>query len=135
MSLMSWDESYRVKVAELDGHHQKFFYLLNCLHDAMSEGNGNGMIRGIIEELVNHTRTHFQREETLMEQTNFPGLEVHRTEHQQLMRRVAEFKDALDSGRGVNTAVVLEFLRGWLPRHICEVDKNYSSHLNAKGIH
>jgi len=70
-----------------------------------------------------------------MEQANFPGLEVHRIEHQKLMGRVAEFKYALDTGRGLNTAVVLEFLRNWLPNHIDGMDKSYSSHLNANGIH
>ena len=135
MSLISWDQSYSVNVAELDGHHQKLFYLMNCLHDAMSEGKGDSMIRGIVEELVNHTYTHFQREEALMEQTNFPELKLHRIEHEKLMARVAEFRDELDSGRGLNTAVVLEFLRGWLPNHINAMDQSYSAHLNAKGIH
>jgi len=135
MALLTWNPSYSVKIAELDGHHQKFFYLMNCLHDAMREGKGNRMIRGIVKDLVNHTRTHFQREEALMEQANFPGLEAHRTAHQQVLNRLAEFQDALDRKRVVTTAVVLEFLRGWLPNHIHEMDQSYSSHLNAKGIH
>lgn len=134
MSLMSWDQSYSVNVTELDGHHQKLFYLMNCLHDAMSKGKANSIIRGIIEELVDHTATHFQREETLMEQTSFPGLQVHRVEHQKLMSRVAGFRDTLNSGRGLNTAVVLDFLRGWLPHHINGMDRSYSAHLNAHGI-
>jgi len=135
MALITWDQSYSVKVAELDGHHQKLFYLVNCLHEAMREGKGKSVIRGIVEELVNYTCTHFQREEALMEQANFPGLEVHRMEHQKLMGRVGEYKAALDSGKDVNTAAVLEFLRGWLAKHILGMDKGYSSHLNAKGIH
>jgi hemerythrin len=135
MALITWDESYSVKVAELDGHHQKLFYLMNCLHDAMSEGKGNRIIRGTVKELVNLTHIHFQREEALMEQANFPGLEDHRIEHQRLMGRVAEFQAALDRGRGLNTAAVLEFLRAWVPKHIQGTDKGYSAHLNAQGIH
>jgi hemerythrin len=135
MPLLTWDQCYSVKIAELDGHHQKLFYLLNCLHEAMREGKGKSVIREIVEELVSYTHIHFQREEVLMEQANFPGLEVHRLEHQKLMASVGEFKDALDSGRGVNTTTVVEFLRGWLTKHICGMDQSYSSHLNAKGIH
>jgi len=55
MALLTWDPSYCVKVAELDGHHQKLFYLMNCLHDAMTRGKADGIIRGIVEDLVNHT--------------------------------------------------------------------------------
>jgi hemerythrin len=135
MALITWDQSYSVKVAELDGHHQKLFYLLNTLHDAMRAGKGNSVIHGIVEELANYTHTHFQREEALMEQTKYPGLDVHRMEHQKLMAKVGEYKAALDKGSGVNTSAVMEFLREWLAKHINRMDKAYSSHLNAGGIH
>lgn len=135
MALITWDQSYSVKVAELDGQHQKLFWLVNTLHDAMRAGKGNEVIRGIVEELVEYTQTHFRREEWLMEQTKFPGLALHRVEHQKLMAQVAEYKAALDKGSGVNTSVVLQFLREWLAKHIHGMDKGYAAHLNAKGIH
>jgi hemerythrin len=135
MALITWDQSYSVKVAELDGHHQKLFFLLNTLHDAMRAGKGSSVIQSIVEELANYTHTHFQREEVLMEQTKYPGLDVHRAEHQKLMAKVSEYKAALDKGSGVNTSAVLEFLREWLAKHINRMDKAYASHLNASGIH
>jgi hemerythrin len=135
MALITWDQSYSVKVAELDGHHQKLFSLLNTLHDAMRTGKGNSVIQSIVEELANYTHTHFQREEALMEETKYPGLEVHRMEHQKLMAKVGGYKAALDKGSGVNTSAVLDFLREWLAKHINRMDKAYSSHLNASGIH
>jgi hemerythrin len=135
MSLITWDQSYSVRVAELDGHHQKLFSLLNTLHDAMRAGKGSGVIRSIVEELANYTHTHFQREEALMQQTKYPGLDVHRVAHQKLMVKVGEYKAALDSGSGVNTSAVMEFLREWLAKHINGMDKAYASHLNASGIH
>lgn len=135
MALITWDQSYSVKVAELDGHHQKLFSLVNTLHDAMRTGKGSSVIQGIVEELANYTHTHFQREEALMAETKYPGLEVHRMEHQKLMTKVGEYKAALDKGSGVNTSAVLDFLREWLAKHINRMDKAYSSHLNAGGIH
>jgi hemerythrin len=135
MALITWDQSYSVKVTELDGHHQKLFFLLNTLHDAMREGKGSSVIKTIVEELANYTHTHFQREEALMEQTKFPGLDAHRVEHQKLMAKVSEYKAALDKGSGVNTSAVMEFLREWLAKHINRMDKAYASHLNANGIH
>lgn len=135
MALIAWDQSHSVKVAESDGHHQKLFHLINTLHEVMREGKGNRIIRGIVEELANYTPAHFQREETLMEQTKFPGFDVHRIEHHKLMAKVGEYKSALYAGAMVNTAAVLDFLRRWLAKHIHGMDKGYSSHLNAKGIH
>jgi len=135
MALITWDQSYSVKVGQLDEDHQKLFSLVNTLHDAMHEGRGNSVIQNIVEELVNYTHTHFQREEALMQQTKFTGLEAHRLEHQKLIAQVGEYKTALDSGNRVNTIAVLEFLREWLTRHIHRMDKGYSAHLNGKGIH
>jgi hemerythrin len=135
MSLITWDQSYSVKVAELDGHHQKLFWLLNTLHEAMHAGKGSSVIRGIVEELADYTHTHFQREEALMEQTKYPGLDTHRVAHQKLLAKVAEYKAALDGGRPVNTGAVLEFLREWLAKHINRTDKAYASHLNKNGVH
>jgi len=135
MALMTWDESYSVRVAELDGHHRKLFSLINTLHSAMREGKGTSVIRAIVEELANYTHTHFQREEALMEQAKFVGLASHCKLHRDLIARVSDFKAALDSGKAVNTIEVLEFLREWLAKHIKGVDKGYSSHLNASGIH
>jgi hemerythrin len=135
MALITWDQSFSVKVEPLDKDHQKLFSLLNMLHDAMHAGKGNSVIQSIVEDLVSYTHTHFQREEVLMEQTKFPGLEGHRREHRKLIAQVAEYKTALDSGGRVNTIAVLEFLREWLTKHINGMDKGYSSHLNANGVH
>lgn len=49
--------------------------------------------------------------------------------------QVGEYKSALDAGAMVNPAGVLDFLLGSLARHIHGMDKGYSSHLSAKGIH
>lgn len=135
MSLITWDQSYSVKVAKLDDDHQKLFSYVNTLHDAMHAGKGSSVVQSIVAELVNYTQTHFEREEMLMEETKFPGREAHRREHQKLIAQVGDYKKALDSGERVNTVAVLQFLREWLTQHIHGMDKGYSSHLNAKGIH
>jgi hemerythrin len=135
MSLITWDQSYSVKVAQLDDDHQKLFSYVNTLHEAMHAGKGSSVIQSIVADLVNYTQTHFHREEALMEQTKFPGREAHRREHQKLIAQVGNFRKALDSGERVNTVAVLEFLREWLTKHIHGMDKGYSTHLNSNGVH
>jgi hemerythrin len=135
MALLTWDESYSVKVAELDGHHQKLFSLINTLHDCMRVGKGRAIMGEIVAQLSEYTKTHFHAEEALMERTQYPGLDGHRVEHQRFMARVGEFKRDLDSGTSGNAVAVLDFLQDWLVRHIQKLDQSYSAHLNAKGIH
>jgi hemerythrin len=134
MALISWDQSYSVKVKRCDEDHQKLFALMNTLHDAMRVGKGRTVIRQIVSELSDYTQTHFQAEEALMEQANYPALAGHRVEHQRFIARVAGFQKDLDSGTSGNSVAVLEFLKDWLVKHIKKLDQSYSAHLNANGI-
>jgi len=134
MALITWDQSYSVKVKRCDEDHQKLFALINALHDAMRVGKGRAVIGQIVAELSAYTQTHFHAEEALMEQANYPALAGHRVEHQRFVARVAEFQKELNAGTGGNSVAVLEFLKDWLAKHIKKLDQSYSAHLNANGI-
>jgi len=135
MALITWDQSYSVKVKRCDEDHQKLFALINALHDAMRVGKGRNIVQQIVAELSAYTQTHFRTEEALMEQAKYPALSTHRVEHRRFEARVTEFQKDLDAGTGGNAVVVLEFLKDWLAKHIKKLDQSYSSHLNANGIH
>jgi hemerythrin len=134
MALITWDQSYSVKVKRCDEDHQKLFALINALHDAMRVGKGRSVIRQIVAELSTYTQTHFQAEEALMEKASYPALPGHRVEHQRFIARVAVFQKDLDAGTSGNSVAVLEFLNDWLAKHIKKLDQSYSAHLNANGI-
>jgi len=118
MALISWNESYGVKVAELDGHHQKLFALINTLHDAMSHGQGRTILQQVIAELSDYVDFHFKAEEALLERAKYPGLPGHRVEHRRFTAKVAGFRKDLDAGANGNAVAVLEFLTQWLSEHI-----------------
>ena len=44
MSLITWDESLSVNVAEIDRQHQKRVAMINELHDAMKSGKGKEIV-------------------------------------------------------------------------------------------
>jgi len=134
MSLVTWDQSYSVKVKRCDQEHQKLFQLMNALHDAMRVGKGRTLIQQILGELNDYTKIHFRAEEGLMELAKYPALAGHRIEHQKFVTRVAQFQKDLDAGTGGNSVAVLEFLKDWLVKHIQKIDQSYSAHLNAHGI-
>lgn len=135
MAFISWDESYSVKVAEMDGHHQKLFSLLNALHDAMRQGKGRNVMARTIAELGDYVNVHFAAEEALMQKARYRGLPGHQVEHRRFAMRIADFRKDLEAGTGGNAVAVLEFLKGWLKNHIQKLDRSYSAELNANGIH
>jgi hemerythrin len=134
MPLITWDSSYSVNVKRCDEEHQKLFSLLNAMHEAMRVGRGRTIIAPIVQELGHYTQTHFQAEEALMRQANYPALATHLTEHQKFVTQVNKFQQELDAGSIGNSIAIVEFLKNWLATHIKQTDHQYSAHLNAKGI-
>jgi hemerythrin-like metal-binding protein len=134
VALVTWDESYSVKVAPCDEDHKKLFVLLNSVHDAMKAGKGAAMLQGVVQELLEYTKYHFAREEDLLEKTNFPGLAQQRAQHRQFEHKVDRFRQELKEGKMGQATEVVAFLKDWLNNHIKQVDRQYSAHLNSQGI-
>ena len=47
MALISWNESYSVKVKQFDDQHKKLVNMLNDLHEAMKQGKGRDALKYI----------------------------------------------------------------------------------------
>jgi hemerythrin-like metal-binding protein len=134
MALVTWDPSYAVQVERCDNDHKKLFSLVNTLHEAMSSGKGQAVIRQVVKELADYAIYHFSAEEEMMEKTKFPGLPAHRLQHREFSSQVKKFQRDLLEGKGGQTITVAVFLNDWLIQHIRQSDKQYSAHLNANGI-
>lgn len=131
MALLDWQESYSVKVPELDQQHQCLVGMLNRLHDALRAGGDPAAAQKVVEELVLYTRHHFAAEERLMESCGYPELEEHRRKHRAMEAQVQTFRQQLAVG-GISVQLkLMTFLRDWLQKHILETDMRYSGHLSA----
>ena len=134
MALMTWDESYSVKVSMCDEDHKKLFSLLNTLHDAMKAGHGSQVLQQVVKDLGDYTKHHFLREELLLRQTNYPSLDSHKAQHQIFVKKVEQFQSELKAGNMAQSIAVTEFLKDWLAHHIKQTDRQYSAHLNSNGV-
>ena len=134
MSLVTWDETYSVRVKKLDEQHQKLFALLNALHEAMRHGSGQAAVREILQELATYTVTHFRAEEELMRKTDYQGFAAHQAEHQRFVAKVQQLTQDLEAGSNVSSMQVVGFIKDWLAEHIKRTDGSYSAHLNAHGV-
>ena len=134
MPLITWSETYSVKLKELDAQHQKLIALINELFDAMSQGRGKEVIAGTLGGLIEYTRTHFATEERLMSSSGYPGYLKHKGEHEAFTQKVTEFQGQYLSGQVALTVQVMTFLKEWLTNHILGTDKKYVSFFISKGI-
>jgi hemerythrin len=133
--LIQWTQQLSVSVEEIDKQHKRLVNLINMLHDSMRMGKGKEVLGKVLEELTDYTVYHFDSEEKLLMQYEYPSYTLHKKEHENLTKQVKEIKEQFDSGDTILTVEFMGFLKDWLNNHILQVDKKYSSFLNSKGIH
>jgi len=136
MALLAWSElKYGVKIKDVDEQHQKLIGILNELHEATNVGHGRDVIQQIISELESYTKYHFGLEEKLMTANHYPDFNEHKKKHDFFTGHVEELRKGLDTGQKDLTIDALTFLRDWVDEHITGTDKEYTEHLNKKGVH
>lgn len=135
MSLVAWSEDLTVGVAAVDADHRKLFSLVNYLYDSMVVGKDKPVIDEFIDSLIIYTRQHFEREERLFEETDYPDRADHRKEHDALIAQITEAHARYKSD--ASAAQLLEmigFLNRWMIEHIRKSDMKYAPHVKSRGI-
>ncbi len=129
-----WNDSYTVRVRQMDDEHKQLFSIINQLHEAMKAGRGTDVMQTVLDQLLRYTEQHFNDEEGLMRRTAYPALNAHIAIHQQFVSKIKGFSTEFQSGASAISVGVLEYLRNWLAQHIMGTDQQYSATLNAVGI-
>jgi len=134
MSLFQWNDSFSVGNSEIDGQHKKLFQLADRFHAAMAGGKGKQILQQTLAELIEYTKHHFASEENIMLKTSYPEYHQHKTEHDALTHKVAQFRDDLAADRVVVTIDLLQFLRNWLVNHIGQMDKKIGEYIRQTQV-
>lgn len=134
MPLIQWDDSFSVKIGEIDRQHQKLVNTVNELSDAMRQGKAKDILGKIINELISYTGTHFTAEEKYFDQFAYPETSIHKREHSEFIKKVTDFKNKFDSGAILLSLDIMDFLSNWLQNHIKGADKKYSPFFREKGL-
>ena len=134
MALATWDDNLSVNVAELDLQHKQLIRMINDLHEAMRNKKGKAALDKIINTMIDYAARHFSLEEKYFRQFGYPEAAAHKTEHDQFIERVGQFKSDFEAGKLTLTIEVMNFLRDWLLHHIKCTDGQYGTFLNEQGL-
>jgi hemerythrin len=135
MSLIEWTNDISVGIASIDEQHKKLIAMLNELYNASNDGLGAQAVGQTLSGLIQYTIEHFQYEEQLFAQTNYPAAEEHKREHEELTRTVMDIREKFqEKPSATMPQEVLQFLVKWILDHTMGSDKNYSAHLIAAGV-
>ena len=132
MSLITWENKFSVNINEIDEQHKVLIGMINQLHQAMIDGEANKSIEDIITGLSNYTKYHFDAEEKLFENSDYPDTASHKQTHIDFIRKISIFKTDFEKKEALLTVDILQFLSSWLKEHILGTDMDYSSFLTKE---
>lgn len=132
--IVLWKDEYSVGVEVLDEDHKKLISLLNQFITAYDYAVSEELEQQALEDLISYTKYHFEREEQLMTDNEYPDLIAHKNQHKAMITEVDGFVNLYNEQGHDALGEVGDFLTNWLINHINGTDKQYSKHLNDRGI-
>ncbi|MEP7367042.1 MAG: bacteriohemerythrin [Acidobacteriota bacterium] len=128
MPLFAWRPEYALNIPRVDKEHQMLFAAGARLHKALVTGKSGPMLDALIDELAEYGRVHFSHEEQFMMEIRYPRMLAHKVEHQSFIQKVDRFHEAAANGDRTLALGMLQFLHGWLVRHIGHSDVQVREH-------
>jgi hemerythrin len=126
MLSIAWDDSIIVGIPTIDDDHKKLVDMLNELFAACFAAQGPAVLGDILDQLLDYTKYHFEREEKMLEEANYGRLEEHRVLHKRMVAQVEKIQKNLQSGATHDLSnETLKFLSHWLTDHIQAEDKEF----------
>jgi len=140
MALM-WTENLSVGIKRFDEDHKRLIRSVNELQSEIEDARAKGRIDPVEIELIlhrmeNYAIWHFSSEEKAMDTTGFPGLDEHRTAHQNFIAIVAKMSERCMGSNDLKHAdEIVQFIHAWITNHVYQMDGKYADHLHAHNIY
>lgn len=130
---VTWKPKYNTGIKKIDDEHMALLNLINRLQVAVRYHQGECFEKQALEELIEYTTIHFQREEEIMKKYGYPGYQHHKQLHDELAEEVrlhaAQFKK---EGHAALTEIA-PIISKWLTEHIYVEDQCYAKFLREQG--
>lgn len=134
--LLQWSKDLVIGHPIIDYDHQMLVNISNELHHAVKFEQGDDEVERSLERLVQYVQTHFQREEALFMETDYPHKDKHVQNHRDIENLVNGFLAAFRKDpASVEMDKLLDFLKQWLVKHIGKLDKSYAPYVKAAEKH
>lgn len=131
---VQWDDRLSVGITQIDEDHKRLLGLINNLQTAAHYHTGEAFERQALDDLVDYTKFHFQREEELMREHGYADLPAHKAQHEAMIAEVAKVLQSYETDRERTIENLCRYLKEWLLKHIAGTDQAYAPYLQGKGV-
>lgn len=123
-----WIPKFSVGNVAIDEQHKELFYQIN---DFFHQETKEAAIM-TFDSLISYLDLHFEAEETLFRQMNYPKTQEHIEKHNKLRVKFKPIKEKLKNyDRNLHDKISL-FFYNWLVNHILKDDMQYDAYILAK---
>lgn len=128
MPRIVWDETFSVKVPEIDQQHRRWIEITNNLHEILIEGKGlRGTTQKTLNDMIEYVRFHFSFEEEYMQKIGYSRFAAHKILHDEFMEKIVKLRKDEMAGLMVLNTEVMKVLKDWLQNHILTEDKKITN--------
>ena len=130
-----FDETLVTGNEMIDSQHKELIAKINSLVESCEKDGGKVTAIKMLDSLAEYTEFHFNAEEKLQEEIEYPGIEEHKKQHQELYRVVDELHEMLEEQEGPTEEFVEQVNRNviqWLYKHIKGFDRSVAEYKNLR---
>lgn len=128
MAELRWSESFEMGVPVMDQTHEEFIDLLAQVVQA-----NDAQLMALWTALVEHTESHFAREDRWMKDTGFSANNCHTVHHQMVLRVLRDGKKRGDAGELAVVRQMADELSIWFSQHANTMDAALAQHMQHVG--
>ncbi len=134
MAFLSWSEAYLIGNLTIDTEHKELFRLINSFHDRWQVACDHREIASLLSQLVAYAEMHFQHEEAIMAEKEYPRLEDHQRIHEAMFEKIFQLRQALEKQDTHLEMETIKFVKNWLVEHIVQSDYLFRDHLRRNKV-
>ncbi len=131
MSIFEWSHTLELGIEVIDSQHKGLLKTMNKLSLQIALGKDNQGFIEAAKEMSAYVDCHFEAEEKLMRESNFPGIDAHVLEHQKFAKKAASFTVESFEESPQRPRKLLAYLLEWLVDHIMGTDMIFAQYYLA----
>ena len=132
MALLSWSKQYLIGNDLIDTEHEELFRLINDFHSRWSAAHNRQDIAKVFNQLVVYADLHFQHEEKIMDEANYPKLAEHQQIHESMIDTIFRLQKSYEEANLHLEMDTMKFVKSWMVGHILENDYLFRDFLARK---
>ena len=122
-----WDSSFQIGHSEIDAQHEGWFLTISDFLDSIDTAR----FKEFEDVMLAYTAMHFEHEESLMREIDYPEIDDHIMRHRRLLAKLTDLSSHFAKGQ-LDREVCKQYLSDWLLNHIRNTDYKLAEYIEHR---